>query len=91
MQLVAERTNTDVIRVLNWERQADLMRVHGVCGDDACLLDAAGVHTPADLAAADGDLLLPRLQQLLARFGVGDVDIAASTVSGWITAAGSVR
>lgn len=47
---LADRIQVDVHQILRWANIADRMRIHGVRGDYAELLEAAGVDTVRELA-----------------------------------------
>jgi predicted flap endonuclease-1-like 5' DNA nuclease len=61
---LAERAGVEADRLLGWVQRADLMRIKGIGGEYADLLDAAGVSTiralrrrsPTALAAAMAEL-----------------------------------
>lgn len=47
---ISRETRIPILRIENWVRRADLMRVKGVSDDYARLLARAGVHDIADLS-----------------------------------------
>ena len=61
---LASATGIDKKRILRFVNHADLMRVKGVGGEYAELLEAAGVDTVAELAQRNADRLHQRLVEV---------------------------
>ena len=61
---LAEQSGIDAARISKFVNHADLMRIKGVGGEDAELLEAAGVDTVPELAARSTTILTARLAQV---------------------------
>lgn len=59
---IAERASISEKNVLEWVNHADLIRIKGVGGQYADLLEEAGVDTVAELAQRNPDILHKKLQ-----------------------------
>ena len=58
---LAEKTGISEKLILKWANHADLMRIKGVGGEYAELLEAAGVDTVPELAQRKGDNLAAKI------------------------------
>ncbi len=74
-------------RVLRWVNMADLMRLNGVDGNAAELLEAAGVDTVKALASERADSLASTMASVNAAKNLAPSVPDAKTVSAWITEA----
>jgi len=63
--IIANRTGLAVNLILRWQEMADLSRVEGVGQQYAELLVSAGIDTVQQLASAEVDSLLLRIDQAL--------------------------
>ena len=61
---VAEKSGLDAARVLKWANMADLMRISGVGGEYAELLEAAGVDTVKELRTRRPDNLTAKMAEV---------------------------
>ena len=61
---VSDETGLSESLIFKWTRLADLMRVAGVGGEDAELLEASGVDDVAQFRARDAENLAVRLRQI---------------------------
>lgn len=79
----ATKKDPDTLR--RWARQADLLEVPGIRGDDAYLLVEAGVQGAADLAGRNARDLHASLVQTAARLGVADFALDNKVVEQWLS------
>ena len=56
--------------ILTWVNHADLMRINGIAGQTAELLEAAGVDTVKELATRNAANLHTKLQEVNNQFGL---------------------
>jgi len=61
---LAEKTGLSEKLILKWANHADLMRVKGVGGEYAELLEAAGVDTIPELATRKAENLLAKMNEV---------------------------
>lgn len=61
---LAEKTGISEKLILKWTNHADLMRIKGVGGQYAELLEAAGVDTVVELATRKPENLFKKLQEV---------------------------
>lgn len=81
---LAEKTGISDKLILKWTNHADLFRIHGVAGQMAELLEAAGVDTVAELGQRRADNLTKKLGEVnAAKNLVGQVP-PESQVAKWI-------
>ncbi|HEY8387554.1 MAG TPA: DUF4332 domain-containing protein [Parasegetibacter sp.] len=69
-EMIAARTEIPESLVLTWVNHADLMRIKGVGGQFAELLQAAGVLSVRDFAKRKADDLHNRLMEVNSEFGL---------------------
>jgi len=81
---LASATGIDKKRILRFVNHADLMRVKGVGGEYAELLEAAGVDTVAELAQRNADRLHERLVEVNEEKSLVRALPAAARVREWI-------
>lgn len=87
----AEKTGFDAAKLLKWANMADLMRLKGVGGEFAELLEAAGVDTVKELKQRDPENLAAKLAEVNeARKLVRRVP-GVQSVGGWIEEAKSTE
>ncbi|MCM1337534.1 MAG: DUF4332 domain-containing protein [Candidatus Amulumruptor caecigallinarius] len=63
-QQLAQQTGISEKLILTWVNHADLMRIKGVAGQFAELLEAAGVDTVKEFAHRKADNLQPKLVEI---------------------------
>ncbi|MEO9254480.1 MAG: DUF4332 domain-containing protein [Tepidiformaceae bacterium] len=61
---IAEKTNIDAKRILEWVNRADLMRIKGVGSEYGDLLESAGVDTVKELATRRADNLHAKMNEV---------------------------
>lgn len=81
---LAEATGIDEDRLLRFVNHADLMRVKGIGGEYAELLEAAGVDTVVELAQRNADRLHQQLGEVNEKKSLVRALPAASRVQQWI-------
>lgn len=60
---LAEKTDISEKMILRWANHADLMRIKGIGGEYAELLEAAGVDTVPELATRKAENLFKKMQE----------------------------
>jgi len=76
--------------VLKWVNHADLMRVKGIGGQYAELLEAAGVDTVKELRRRNAENLTARLAEVNAEKKLSGNTPALKQVTAWIEQAGTL-
>ena len=61
---MATRSGLPAAQILKFVQHADLFRITGICGQTTALLEAAGVHSVAELAQRNASPLHLKLQQV---------------------------
>ncbi len=84
---MAEMSGVDDARILKFVNHADLMRIKGIGGEYAELLEAAGVDTVAELATRNGTNLHTRMKEINAAKKLVRQVAAQSQVDNWISQA----
>ncbi len=84
---VVDHTGIPMKRVLRWVNMADLMRLQGVDGNAAELLEAAGVDTVKELATRRADSLASTMAKVNADKSLAPGVPDEKTVAGWIAQA----
>jgi len=79
---LAAQTGFEATQLLEWANRADLMRIDGVSGALADLLENAGVDTVKELATRNADNLSQKLSET-----AGDAAPSKETVAAWVAAA----
>jgi predicted flap endonuclease-1-like 5' DNA nuclease len=69
-QQLAAATDIPESLILTWVNQADLMRINGVAGEYAELLEAAGVDSVKELAMRNPENLHAKLMEVNIQFGL---------------------
>ncbi len=80
----AEKTGVSEKMLLEWTNMADLMRVKGVGGQYAELLEAAGVDTIKELRNRNAENLATKIDEVNKEKNLANATPSASTVAGWI-------
>ncbi len=83
----AEKTGVGESTLLKWANMADLMRVSGVGGEFAELLEAAGVDTIKELRNRNSENLAAAMHSVNEEKKLTRVVPSASVVAKWIDAA----
>jgi phospholipase C len=86
VERIAEHVGADPARVLRWAQQAELLRIPGICGDDAYLLVAAGTTSIRELAQASPGMLQREIEARMQNLGI-NYKIEHEEVDRWIDAA----
>ena len=81
---LAKVTGISTTLILRWTNHADLMRISGVAGQFAELLEAAGVDTVKELATRNPANLAVKLAETNAHRRLAGVTPSESQVAGWI-------
>jgi len=81
---VATQTGISESQLLKWANMADLMRISGVAGQYAELLEEAGVDTIKELKQRNADNLTSAMQQINEKKNVAKTSPSSSLVQGWI-------
>lgn len=76
--------------VLTWTNHADLMRIKGVAGEFAELLEAAGVDTVKELARRNAENLAAKMAEVNEEKKLTRAVPSASQVAGWVGQAGTL-
>ncbi|MHC4947919.1 MAG: DUF4332 domain-containing protein [Planctomycetota bacterium] len=81
---IGERTGLNESQLLKWANMADLMRISGVAGEFAELLEATGVDTVKELRNRNAENLAASMAEVNDAKSLTRTVPNASTVSGWI-------
>jgi predicted flap endonuclease-1-like 5' DNA nuclease len=81
---IAAQTGINESQLLKWANMADLMRISGVGGQYAELLEAAGVDTIKELRNQNADNLTSSMLQINEQKHLANSSPASSLVQGWI-------
>lgn len=81
---LAAKTEITETLILKWTNHADLMRIKGVAGEYAELLEAAGVDTVKELKMRRADNLTAKMAEVNEAKKLVRQVPAESSVSGWI-------
>lgn len=84
---IAEATGIDAGRILRFVNHADLMRIKGVGGEYAELMEAAGVDTVVELAHRNPANLHAKMAEVNASKRLVRQLPSADTVAGWVAQA----
>lgn len=85
--LTGEAVGLDATRLLRFVNHADLMRIKGVGGEYAELLEAAGVDTVAELARRKADNLHAKMAEVNAQRSLVRQLAGQSQIADWIAQA----
>jgi predicted flap endonuclease-1-like 5' DNA nuclease len=88
---VAEKTGIGEAQLLKWANMADLMRISGIAGQFAELLEAAGVDTVKELGTRNGENLSAAMTEINEQKKLAKASPSAGTVKGWITQAKEIK
>jgi predicted flap endonuclease-1-like 5' DNA nuclease len=86
-QDLAAASGIDHSRLLRFVNHADLMRIKGVGGEYAELLEACGVDSVPELARRNSDNLVAHMKQVNLQKKLVRLIPSTTSVSGWITQA----
>lgn len=81
---LAEESGIDAKRILRFTNHADLMRIKGIGGEYAELLEAAGVDSAPDLARRNPENLHKKLSEVNEEKKLVRSLASTKQVSGWI-------
>jgi len=80
----AEKTGLSESQLLKWANMADLMRVSGIGGEFAELLEAAGVDTVKELRNRNAENLAAKMAEINETKKLTRAVPSEKTVTGWI-------
>lgn len=89
-QELSKQTGLSENMLLKWVNMADLMRINGVGGEFAELLEAAGVDTVKELRHRNAESLAEKMKEINSQKHLTRIVPSAKTVSGWIEQAGKI-
>lgn len=81
---IIDETMIDPKLVTSWISQADLLRIPGVRGPEAALLEASGVATVSDLAREEASTLVDRLSEVNRQKRLAEQIPSESDLERWI-------
>jgi predicted flap endonuclease-1-like 5' DNA nuclease len=81
---VAEKTQFSAAQLLKWANMADLMRISGVAGEYAELLEAAGVDTVKELRTRRPDNLAAKMAEVNAEKKLVRAVPTEASVTKWV-------
>ncbi|MCA9554737.1 MAG: DUF4332 domain-containing protein [Myxococcales bacterium] len=81
---VSASTQISTKLLLKWANMADLMRIKGVAGEYAELLEAAGVDTIKELRHRKAENLAAKMEEVNAEKKLTRQVPSASVVAGWV-------
>lgn len=81
---IAEKTGLSESHILGWTNAADLMRVSGIGGQYAELLEASGVDTIKELRNRNAENLAAKMKEINEVKKVAKATPSASVVQGWV-------
>lgn len=81
---LADKTGIDAKRILRFVNHADLMRIKGVGGEYAEILEAAGVDSIPDLARRNPENLHQKLQEVNEEKSLVRSLASKKQVKGWV-------
>jgi predicted flap endonuclease-1-like 5' DNA nuclease len=81
---VSTKTGIDEAKLLKWVNMADLMRISGVGGEFAELMESAGVDTIKELGTRNADSLAEKVKQINETKKLTRAVPAASVIHKWI-------
>ncbi len=84
---IAEKTGIQEKTILTWVNHADLMRIKGVGGQYAELLEAAGVDTVPELAHRNAENLCEKMNEINAKKNLVRVPPTVKRVENWVAEA----
>lgn len=88
---VAEKSGLSEAQLLKWANMADLMRINGVGGEFAELLEASGVDTVKELRMRSAANLAAKMKEVNDAKTLTRALPSEKTVLGWIEQAGSME
>ena len=81
---VATATGINEAQLLKWANMADLMRVSGIAGQYAELLEAAGVDTIKELGTRKAENLATKMREVNEQKNLANASPSGSVVQRWI-------
>lgn len=84
---VAEKTGLSEGHLLKWTNMADIMRISGIGGQFAELLEASGVDTVKELATRNHENLSEKMEEVNKEKNLANATPAASQIEKWVNAA----
>lgn len=81
---IAEKTGLSETHILGWTNAADLMRVSGIGGQYAELLEASGVDTIKELRNRNAENLAVKMKEVNTEKRLAKITPAMSVVQRWI-------
>lgn len=84
---IAEKTGIQEKTILTWVNHADLMRIKGVGGQYAELLEAAGVDTVPELAHRNAENLCEKMNEINEQKNLVRVPPTVKRVETWVAEA----
>ncbi len=84
---ISESTGVSEKLLLKWANMADLMRIPGIGGEFAELLEAAGVDTIKELRTRKSDALASKMKEINTTKKLTRQVPSASVVEGWVAKA----
>ncbi len=81
---VAEKTGLRESQLLKWANMADLMRISGIGGEYAELLEAAGVDTVKELRHRNAEFLAAKMREVNAQKKLTRVVPSQRVVARWV-------
>ena len=81
---LAEKSGISEKRILTFANMVDLFRIHGVGGEYAELLEAAGVDTVVELATRNAENLTQKMEEVNEEKNLVRRTPALKSVTGWI-------
>lgn len=88
---VSETTGVGESQLLKWANMADLMRINGVAGQYAELLEAAGVDTVKELKHRNAANLAAAMAKVNEAKNLSGTAPAESVIAGWIEQASKLN
>lgn len=88
---IAEKAGITAKLLLKWVNMADLMRISGVAGENAELLEAAGVDTVKELKMRKADNLAAKMAEINAEKKLTRRVASAKQVEKWVEQAKSLE
>ena len=81
---VSEQSGVGEGQLLKWANMADMMRISGVGGEYAELLEASGVDTVKELRTRNAENLAAKMQEINEEKKLTRTVAGADTIQGWI-------
>ena len=88
---LAEKAGFDADTIRDWANHADLMRIDGIGGQFAELLEASGVDTVKELATRNAENLAEKMEEVNAEKNLANRVPSADMLQEWIDGAGKME